>query len=806
MSNAQTLSWLLTADDRASGAFKNVAASMSTMSDRATLARTALTALGATAAVGYLTVLTKQTIDLADSLDDLSQFTGISAHGLSTLKYAVDTTGPGFDVLTKGIQTMYKAMGDAASGNLELVSAFAAVGVSLDDIKNKKSDEVLMLVSDGLAAMPASAQKADLAMKLFRGSAEQLVPWLNQGSAAIADLRTEAEKAGLAISNEFAAKAGELNDNLAKLKAQVNVLGIDIGTVLVPRVNDVVSAFNRARQSGDDWLHSLSSGLQALASGGQAAGLKAEIADIKETIAQANSEDMGFMEFYARNLDAIGSSPEAYMAELQKRLKAKQAALAELGKQPPPPPPNTDGSNTNTPSFYNAAASAKADPYEGGRARDASALKGEQAAYDARKELLRQYLDAGTMSYADYYSGMAATEDAYYAASHRKIEAELGRQREIAKNGDASERSKAMAKQTELLADLDVLKVKQHSASLARDAEEAKSREALNKQLQQYYVQFLEQSGQEVKAAELKAAAQFAEIERMAKINGLSTEYVDKLKAIAVETAKYDKAVRDLGTAQKEQGLKELKAQNQLRSGQLSSYGLEKRLVEIRKEGARALLAQAQAALKLAETSGDADKILDAKTRVEEIRGTIDELDGMQRAFWNSLEGHTQSALEGILNGTTSIMDGVKGVFTGVMQDINREVSKELTEIVMNFAKTNLPSLMGGASGGSGAGGGGWMGTAVSVISSLFGARAAGGSAGGLTMVGERGIELLDLPHGSYVHNNARTQQMLSQPGRLAGPQIVFNVSTPDAASFRRSEGQIQTMLTAATRRGTRNA
>lgn len=46
--------------------------------------------------------------------------------------------------------------------------------------------------------------------------------------------------------------------------------------------------------------------------------------------------------------------------------------------------------------------------------------------------------------------------------------------------------------------------------------------------------------------------------------------------------------------------------------------------------------------------------------------------------------------------------------------------------------------------------------------------RASGGSASGMTWVGERGPELLDLPGGSYVHNNTESQRMAS--GSYDGP------------------------------------
>jgi hypothetical protein len=54
-----------------------------------------------------------------------------------------------------------------------------------------------------------------------------------------------------------------------------------------------------------------------------------------------------------------------------------------------------------------------------------------------------------------------------------------------------------------------------------------------------------------------------------------------------------------------------------------------------------------------------------------------------------------------------------------------------------------------------------------------FELRAVGGPASGLTWVGERGPELLNLPNGSYVHSNANSEQMVSGSGGN-----VFNITT----------------------------
>jgi phage-related minor tail protein len=92
---------------------------------------------------------------------------------------------------------------------------------------------------------------------------------------------------------------------------------------------------------------------------------------------------------------------------------------------------------------------------------------------------------------------------------------------------------------------------------------------------------------------------------------------------------------------------------------------------------------------------------------------------------------------------------------------------------------------------GGGGGAGGGFSSIVSSIAGAFGfgggtqlpGRAAGGpvSAGMGYLVGEKGPELfLPRQSGSIVPN-----------GAMGGSTIVFNVSTPDANSFRQSQGQM---------------
>lgn len=72
---------------------------------------------------------------------------------------------------------------------------------------------------------------------------------------------------------------------------------------------------------------------------------------------------------------------------------------------------------------------------------------------------------------------------------------------------------------------------------------------------------------------------------------------------------------------------------------------------------------------------------------------------------------------------------------------------------------------------------------------------------GNVGLMGEAGAEaILPLQRGA----DGRLGVAAGGNGAGAGPSIVFNVSTPDAASFRKSEAQITGMLARAVSRGSR--
>jgi len=170
------------------------------------------------------------------------------------------------------------------------------------------------------------------------------------------------------------------------------------------------------------------------------------------------------------------------------------------------------------------------------------------------------------------------------------------------------------------------------------------------------------------------------------------------------------------------------------------------------------------------------------------LSGTLDDADQLS-AIFDDLEARSRSfglALTGALKGAVVDGKGLESVLRGLalrMSDIALSVGLKPLEGLLS---SGISSLIGGvtpfAKGG--------------VVSSptYF------GSGGGLGLMGEAGAEaILPLKRGP---DGALG---VAAGGGDGGARIVFNVTTPDAASFRKSEGQIAAMLTRTVGRGQRS-
>jgi hypothetical protein len=197
-------------------------------------ARNALAPLVSLFSIGTLAKGFKESIDRADELGKATQKAGAaSVETFSAIAFAADQSDVSLTQLTESAKGL-------------------ALWMEKTGQQSKTFIETLLEQADIFAAMPDGFEKTALARERFGKSGIEMIPLLNQGSAAIKSQMDLANKFGLTVGPEFAKNAEEFNDNLrimaGILKGEFNVAAQEALPQLVKLQDQLLSV---AEQNAD---------------------------------------------------------------------------------------------------------------------------------------------------------------------------------------------------------------------------------------------------------------------------------------------------------------------------------------------------------------------------------------------------------------------------------------------------------------------------------------------------------------------------------------------------------------------------
>jgi len=191
--------------------------------------------------VGSLGLAVRQFAAAGDELDKMSRRTGVSVRALSELKFAAEQSGSSLDSFEKGVRRMQRSIFDLERGSSTAVDAFAAIGLTLDDLRGLSPEAQFEMIAGRLAQVEDMSRRAAIAQQLFGRAGTELLPLLEQGAAGIDKLRQQARDLGITLDDEDAAAAAKLSDQLNILKRQLGAAAVQIGSVLQPAVSEVAT-------------------------------------------------------------------------------------------------------------------------------------------------------------------------------------------------------------------------------------------------------------------------------------------------------------------------------------------------------------------------------------------------------------------------------------------------------------------------------------------------------------------------------------------------------------------------------------
>ena len=222
--------------DKLGGVVKGIGASLGV----------ALAGIGA-AAVGAGKSLVDASVKSAAYADDIltmSDQTHIGTTELQAYKYAAELIDTPLETFTASMARNVRSMNSAAGGSKDVATAYAKLGVSIQDSNGhlRNGEDVYWSAIDALGKVKDTTERDALSMQIFGKSAQDLNPLIAKGSAGIKELTAEAQNMGAVMSGDQLNSLGKFDDTVQRLKSGAEAAKNVMGTVLLPQIQTLASS------------------------------------------------------------------------------------------------------------------------------------------------------------------------------------------------------------------------------------------------------------------------------------------------------------------------------------------------------------------------------------------------------------------------------------------------------------------------------------------------------------------------------------------------------------------------------------
>lgn len=178
-----------------------------------------------------------------DKTSKLSRQLGMTYGELSGLALAGDLAGVSMETIGKAATKSDVAFVKAAQGSKVAQAAFAGIGLSVDQLQNKSPAERFQMIADAIAGLPSPAERSRAAIQLFGKAGAELLPLFEGGAGSIAAAVDEANKFGLALTNEQGVAVENMNDAFTRAYASIQGVVQQVVAYLAPAIQTVADTF-----------------------------------------------------------------------------------------------------------------------------------------------------------------------------------------------------------------------------------------------------------------------------------------------------------------------------------------------------------------------------------------------------------------------------------------------------------------------------------------------------------------------------------------------------------------------------------
>ena len=220
MSAGEGLAKVFGGGDGIAGAMASVGPIVEVLTNKFVLIAGAFLAVGAAAAAvsAALDALSAKN----EKLTQIADKSGASFEFIQVLGKAAENAGSSVDSVSAAFTKTLKAIDSAKTGSKESAANFALLGITMEDLKGKNSEQIFKQASDALLKIEDPAKRAAAAMGIFGKAGADLIPTLQGVAGAGADMA----KFQATLSELDKTKLATLDASMEALKTGTEGLGI----------------------------------------------------------------------------------------------------------------------------------------------------------------------------------------------------------------------------------------------------------------------------------------------------------------------------------------------------------------------------------------------------------------------------------------------------------------------------------------------------------------------------------------------------------------------------------------------------
>lgn len=312
---------------------KIVGDASSQMSQTIGTLKSLLGTLGIGLSVGYFVSFIRGTNDAIAHMKELGQEAGTSGEAISRFEAPARTAGLGLETVAAAMFKMNKASLEAKDPQSSAAQAIRAIGLSTEQLKGLKPDEMFELVARSISKYSDGLEKNNVMQVLFGKSGREM-------NRVVAEIAAQGELSATVTQDQIDA-AKKLNDTIVELKMNSDKFWRGLVADGAPALNEILKAFLEARKEGsllDGIIAGLSMTFEKMANNTpekQLAEVNERIKNIQATTAtwktSGQVEEAARLNEYLMLRKAL--EKEIFDREFDAQTKRQGAAAEEIGKK-----------------------------------------------------------------------------------------------------------------------------------------------------------------------------------------------------------------------------------------------------------------------------------------------------------------------------------------------------------------------------------------------------------------------------------------------------------------------------------------